>query len=417
MNLYIETERSLKTVVLPILERLHQEIKSKAKELKTGAAKSAKAVEKARAATQKHMELLGQQVASFDAAAHAKIEQQHDPYVIRRGINYRLNKQVNEENNNRKDILVVQNSFQQFESHVLRTIQGSLEQYFQVMNGQLNRQIALNTDTLGNFQRVPPDFEWVNFAVRNAQTLIDPDSPPRSLANISFPNQDHRATRPLIEGLVERKSRNLVKGYNNNFYAITPALYLHEYKDTDDFRKDPFPDLSFYLPDCTLGGVDGVKFSFKGKDVSSGKVGNAFHTNMDMHFKARSPAEAERWYTIIKDCHQSATNGQLSSVPAVGSGGGAAAATASAATTSPSAAQSPSEGSHPPPYAEGPSTSDNTQATGTTGGTQTPVAAAGTSSDATSTTPAAAESSEKAAAATAGTSGEKEKAAEANGKA
>ena len=346
-----------------------------------GAAKSAKAVEKARAATQRHMELLGQQVASFDAAAHAKIEQQNDPYVVRRGINYRLNRQVNEENNNRQDILVVQNSFQQFEAHVLRTIQGSLEQYFQVMNGQLNRQIAMNADTLGNFQRIPTDFEWVNFAIRNSHILIDPDSPPRSLANISFPNQDHRATKPLIEGYMQRKSRNLVKGYNNYYYVITPALYLHEYKDTDDLRKDPFPDLSFYIPDCTINNIDGdVKFCFKGKDVSSSKVGNAFHTNMDMNFKARSPAEAEKWLSIIKDAHQSA--GQITAAP-----------------VSPT-----SETSHPPPYAEGPSTDANGQATGTTAAAAAEPAAtvqangkateAGTGGE---TTGKAAESGEKAA--------------------
>lgn len=331
--MYLETEKNLKGSVLPILERLHKEIKNKAKELTTGASKSAKAVEKARGITQKHIELLAQQAASFDAAAHTKIEQQHDPYVLRRGINYRLNKQVIEENNNRQDILAVQNSFQQFETHVLQTVQGALDQFFQLMGGQLDRQRAMYADVLGNFQRIPPDFEWVNFAVRNDQTLVNPDSPPRSLAHISFPNQNHRATKPLIEGSLERKSRAMLKGYSTGYYVVTPARYLHEFKDDDDLRRDPSPELSLYLPDCVVGSIDGVKFSVKGKDVSSGKVGNAFHTNTELSFKAPSANEAEKWWNAIRDAHRGPVH-----FPAA------------------AAAAAPSEPAHtdgnPPPYVE-----------------------------------------------------------------
>lgn len=302
--MFLETERSLRTIVLPILERLHKEIKAKSKELHSGASKSAKAVEKARGVTQKHIELLAQQAAAFDAAAHSKIEQSHDPYILRRGINYRLNKQVIEENNNRQDVLAVQNSFQQFEAHVLQTIQGSLDQFFQVVGSQLDRQRAMYSEILANFQRIPPDFEWVNFAVRNDQTLVNPDSPKRSLSNINFPNQDHRSTKPLIEGTLERKSRAMLKGYSSGYYVVTPARYLHEYKDTDDFRRDPTPELSLYLPECLVGAIDGTKFTIKGKDVSSGKVGNAFHTNTELSFKAFSPNEAEKWWTVIKNANQ-----------------------------------------------------------------------------------------------------------------
>ena len=326
-------------------------------------------MEKARGSTQKQIELLAQQAASFDAAAHAKIEQQNDPYIIRRFINNRLYKQVQEENNNRQDILAVQNSFQQFESHVLRTLQGSLEQYFQVMNSQINRQSAMNADTLGNFQRIPADYEWVNFAVRSSHILVDPDAPPRTLSNITFPNDEHRSTKPLIDGYMERKSRNLVKGYNTGYFVISPALYLHEYKDTDDFRHEPSPELSFYLPDCIVGSQEGVKFGFRGKDVSSNKVGNAFHTNMDMNFKARSTTDAEKWFAIIKDAHLGSAHGHTKA--------GTAAApvpvtnneqTEGKTTTAVDGGESPN-GVHPPSYEkseEASAVNTNGQTTGTT---------------------------------------------------
>lgn len=342
--MYLETEQNLKGSVLPTLERLHKEIKNKSKELQSGAAKGAKAVEKARHATQKHIELLGQHAASHDAAANNKIETQNDPYILRRGINHRLNKQVTEENNHRNDILAIQNSFAQFEAHVLQTIQGALDQFFQFMGGQLDRQRAMYADILGTAQLIPADFEWMNFVVSNDATLVNPDSPPRSLSSITFPNMNHRATQPLIEGSLERRSRAVIKGYSTGYYVVTPARYLHEFKDNDDLRKDPTPELSLYLPDCVIGAIDGVKFNVKGKDVSSGKVGNAFHTTTELSFKAHSARDAEKWWTVIKDC----TRGTTLATPA-------AVSPVSPVATSPAAAAAPAHSpsqNQPPVYAE-----------------------------------------------------------------
>ena len=303
--MYLDTEKNLKGSVIPTLERLHKEIKNKSKELKSGASKGAKAVEKARQMTQKHIELLGHNSASFDAAAGNKIEQHHDPYILKRGINHRLNKQVIEENNHRNDILAVQESFQQFEGHLLLTAQGAMEQFFLFMGGQLERQRAMYADILSTAQRIPPDFEWVNFVVRNDATLVNPDSPPRSFESITFPNMDHRSTKPLIEGSLERRSRAVIKGYSTGYYVVSQARYLHEFKSDDDFKKDPSPDLSLYLPDCIVGAIDGVKFNVKGKDVSSSKVGNAFHTNTELSFKAHTPNDAEKWWSVIKEATRS----------------------------------------------------------------------------------------------------------------
>lgn len=345
--MHLDSEKNIKGTVLPILERLHKEIKAKGKEVHGGASKSAKAVDKARAVTQKHIELLGQQTASFDSAAGNKIEKQHDPYILRRGVNHRLNKQITEENNSRQDIISVQNNFQQFEAHVIQTCQGALDQFIQFMNGQLDRKHSMYTDMLANAQQVPTDFEWVNFMTRNNNVLVDPDSPPRSLSNITFPNQDHKATKALIEGSLERKSRAVMRGYSSGYYVVTAARYLHEFKDDDDFRRDPTPDLTLYLPDCVIGATDGAKFSVKGKDVSGNMVGNAFHTTTELQFKAHTADDAEKWFTVIKD----ASRGQVA----------AASSSAAATPTSPTPASPSTEanvetngagGAQPPAYAD-----------------------------------------------------------------
>jgi hypothetical protein len=283
-----------------MLERLHKEIKSKGKELHSGAAKQSKAVDKARNASQKHIELLGQYTANFDSAG-AKVDAAHDPYVLQRGIHHRLSQQILDENNNRNDLLTVQSGFQQFEAHVLTTVQSALASFSQFMGGQAERHRAMYGDMASTAQKVPLDFEWHGFIKRNENVLINPNAPPRSMSNISFPNQGHRATKPLIEGSLERKSHGLgaLTGYKSGYYAITPAGYLHEFKDNDDFHKDPVPELSLFLHDCSIGGVDGVKFHVKGKDVSGSKIASKLHLNSEYHFKAHTPSDAQQWHSII----------------------------------------------------------------------------------------------------------------------
>jgi hypothetical protein len=299
-NLHLETSKNLTGSVLPILERLHTEIKNKTKELSSGAAKGSKAVDKTRNASQKHIELLGQHTATFDSSG-GRVDAHNDPYVIQRGIRHRLNKQILEENNNRQDLLSVQDSFKQFEAHVITTVQNALNSFNQIMGGQADRQKAMYGDIAGTAQKIPPDFEWNGFVNRNSDKVVDPNAPPRSMANVTFPNQGHRATRPLIEGSLERKSRALGKlgGYSASYYAVTPAGYLHEFKDDDDIREDPSPKLSLYLPDCTIGALDGVKFAIKGKDASGGKLGSKLATTSELTFKAHTQVDAAQWHNII----------------------------------------------------------------------------------------------------------------------
>ena len=299
-NLHLETSKNLTGTVLPILERLHAEIKNKAKEVNSGAGKGSKAVDKSRNTSQQHIELLGQHTGNFDSTG-GRVDAANDPYVLRRGIRHRLNKQILDENNNRQDLLSIQGSFQQFEAHVITTVQSALNTFNQFMGGQADRQKAMYGDIAATAQNMPLDFEWNGFINRNDGILVNPNAPPRSMAYVTFPNQGHRATKALIEGSLERKSRSLgaLKGYSNGYYAVTPAGYLHEFKDDDDFRKDPTPEVSLYLPDCTVGAVEDTRFSIKGKDSSGGKIGSKLATTSEFNFKAHTPADAQQWQSII----------------------------------------------------------------------------------------------------------------------
>ncbi|KAB5543004.1 PH domain-containing protein [Coniochaeta sp. 2T2.1] len=298
INTSLETEKHIKGTVLPVIERLHKEIKNKSKELSHGAQKGAKEVEKARNTTQKHIELLGQYTATFESSG-GKVTPENDPYVVHRQVLHRLNHQVLEENNHRNDLLAVQNNFQSFEAHVLAVMQQAMEAFNTYAGGQAEKTRALYSDMLGAAQRIPPDFEWQRFLARSADRLVDPNEGPRSVDSVQFPNMDHRSTKPLIEGSLERKSRNKLSwGYSTGYYVVTPSKFLHEFKDSDNLRKDPTPELSIYLPDAVIGTPSGEKFSVKGKDRSK-SVSSKLSGSSELHFKAHTAADAMKWFNII----------------------------------------------------------------------------------------------------------------------
>lgn len=286
----------MKGSVLPIFERLHAEIKNKQKELAKGVGKGNKAVDKARADTQKHVERLGTHSASYQS--HTAKDAENDPYVLQRGINHRLGKQFQEENSSRQDLLSVQNSFSQFESHVVQTIQQGLGQFNSTVGGQADQQKQLYSITTQTAQAVDPTHEWNLFMRRNNSVLIDANAPPRTVANATFPHQNDQSTKPMCQGILERKS-GIMRKFEGSLYAVTPSRFFHEFKSDDDVAKDPTPELSLFLPDCSMGALNGNLFSLKGKDVSKGKLGAAMSPSKEYEFRASTGKDAETWYNVI----------------------------------------------------------------------------------------------------------------------
>ncbi|KAL7817185.1 hypothetical protein V8C26DRAFT_399616 [Trichoderma gracile] len=375
INTNIETEKSIKGSVLPILDRLHKEIKHKAKELASGAQAGAKEVEKLRNVTQKHIELLGQQAAAFESHG-GRMNSHDDPYVVRRGVLHRLSNQVIAENNHHNDLVAVQNNFRTFEAHILEVVQQAIEGFTQLAGGQGEKMRALHSDILGTVQCIPRDFEWTNFQHRAADRLVSANDPPRSVEAIQFPNMEHSSTKALIEGSLERKSRNKLSfGYSTGYYVVTPAKFLHEFKDSDDARNDPKPELSIYLPDAVIGVPTGDKFTIKGKD-KSGTLSSKLTGSSEISFKAHTPADAQRWFQVIQ--------GVTNAAPAVATGAAAAAAggTNSSTPTSPVATSSPETTTLPvgqgrpaeTEAAKAPADKHQAQEAGVTGGEANPAA-------------------------------------------
>jgi len=186
-----DTARELKSTVLPILERLHKEIRDRQKHVQSECEKSEKMVAKTRNSTQAHIELLGQHVAAFESVGgtsagghdghHFKLHHSNtggkhvpefDPYLLKRGVLSRLAKQVHEENGQRQDLVGVQNHYQEFEAKIIKTIQQALAAFNQTMHAQSDLQKQLYGDIVGSSHspRGPPNRHDTDGAQRK-QTL------------------------------------------------------------------------------------------------------------------------------------------------------------------------------------------------------------------------------------------------------
>jgi len=153
-----ETAKSIKSGVIPQLERLHAEIKAKAKELNQGATKGTKTVAKSREHTQKHIDQLAVNVGRFDSAGAAGTKLTdpiEDPYIVKRRVLNKLHIQVGDENAQRQDLLAVQTGFQAFEAHVIQTIQGALNAFYQVVGAQADKTKGLYGDIISMASFLP----------------------------------------------------------------------------------------------------------------------------------------------------------------------------------------------------------------------------------------------------------------------
>jgi hypothetical protein len=162
-----ETAVDLKSTVLPVLERLHKEVRDRQKHVQSECEKSSKAVQKARNTTQTYIGLLGQHTAAFEsvggvsAGGHkgglylhhtntgGKPKPENDPYLLKKAVLQRLAKQVQEENARTQELLGIQNHFQQFEAHIIQTLQHALLSFNQIMGTQTDVQKQLFTDITG----------------------------------------------------------------------------------------------------------------------------------------------------------------------------------------------------------------------------------------------------------------------------
>ncbi|GMF03372.1 unnamed protein product [Ambrosiozyma monospora] len=128
----------------------------------------------------------------------------------------------------------------------------------------------------------------------NAAELVIPTYKPgrnslkRDVKDITFANDSHQATLPILEGVLSKKEGTLSKKYVSYYYVITRAKYLLEFQSRS--AESYQPTLVLYLPECMLkppGKKDDANtFIIYGKDATG-----VLKTRKNNIFKTQSSDE------------------------------------------------------------------------------------------------------------------------------
>lgn len=138
--------------------------------------------------------------------------------------------------------------------------------------------------------------------------LIPDDTPTRSLDVVDYLDNAHASTKPIKEGILERKKR-VVKNWKEAYFVLSSAGFLHEYPDSTTPLSSP--SASLFLPNCVVTQVTNPEpgkdrhatFTISGRQsTASGSMRGTFgmqHSDVSRSYRARSYAEALEWWTEI----------------------------------------------------------------------------------------------------------------------
>jgi len=316
------------------LQKLRTELKAHIKNIQQDTGKLAASVAKERETSTKMITDLARSITMLKntpMGVHAK----EDPWFTNSLVARQLQKQVHEENALQKSIIIMQQNSEHFEEGVVRAIQMAWQTFDEwkcvlfppslsrlalscsshlqeltltllARSARASSSVQETWQTMGELMRsVAPTTEWIAFASRS-EYLLDPETPLRNPLTINYPGKDDPSVIPVHQGILERKKR-YTKTYKESFYILTPAGYLHEYPSSD-LSKHPNPELSLFLPECTLGAPTNPqarshKFHIDGKKSIGGDVGQKsglFALDTSFTFRARSHDEMLEWWNDAK---------------------------------------------------------------------------------------------------------------------
>jgi len=279
------------------LQKLRSEIKAHVKNVQQDTGKLANSVAKEREMSTKMISDLARSITLLKNTPMS-VTAKEDPYSANNAVFRQLQKQVNEENALQKSIIIMQQNSAHFEEGIVRSIQ-SAWQTFDEWSGRMSAQVQDTWLGLGvQMRSLQPNAEWIAFAARSDH-LLDPDTPLRNPETIDYPGKEDPSVIPVHQGILERKKR-FTKTYKESFYVLTPSGYLHEH-GSSDATTHPNPELSLFLPNCTLGPIRGTKFHIEAAAKNMPGLSKLpLAREHSYTFRARSEEEVHEWWNDIK---------------------------------------------------------------------------------------------------------------------
>ncbi|GAA5989545.1 hypothetical protein JCM10908_000525 [Rhodotorula pacifica] len=302
---HLELARITSTEIVEPLKQLRPTIKSYIADLEKHVNPLIHEVTKARENSFNSIQALTTAVGTYTNSPMT-ISAEHDPLIIRATTESQMREQVTKEN----ELLAVVKQWQErtkaFEADIFAKIAAAVSLWEVESLKRFDTTRAHGRDITTRLDHLTPEVEWQHFASLNY--LITDDAPTRNPDIVEYPERDHASTRPIKEGILERKKR-VVKNWKEAYFVLSSAGFLHEYPDSTTSLASP--SASLFLPNCVVTQVTNPEagkdrhatFTISGRQsTASGSVRGTFgmqHSDVSRSYRARSYAEALEWWTEI----------------------------------------------------------------------------------------------------------------------
>ncbi|KWU43082.1 hypothetical protein RHOSPDRAFT_35341 [Rhodotorula sp. JG-1b] len=251
------------------------------------------------------------------------VSAEQDPLIVRAKTESLMREQITKENELLGIVKQWQERTKTFEAESFATIASAVQKWEVESLKRFDTTRAHGRDIISRLDRLNPEVEWQHFASLNY--LIPDDTPTRSLDVVEYPDSAHASTKPIKEGILERKKR-VVKNWKEAYFVLSSAGFLHEYPDSTTPLTSP--SASLFLPNCVVTQVTNPEpgkdrhatFTISGRQsTASGSVRGTFgmqHSDVSRSYRARSYAEALEWWTEIAKLSKSPNGTDNAGVPA-----------------------------------------------------------------------------------------------------
>ncbi|BGP40000.1 hypothetical protein JCM10450v2_003980 [Rhodotorula kratochvilovae] len=312
----LELARTANADIVEPLKRLHTGIKGFIADLDQQLNTLAVDVVKERATSVERLKHLVSAVSTF-ATAPLTVPAAEDPVIVRSTAEAQMREQVARENELLRLTLLWQDKARDFEIELFDRVGACWKTWEEASAKSSSASEARASDIGKLVDALPNGAEWMHFSSLNY--LVPSATPARDPELVDYPERDHPATKPIMEGVLERRKR-VVKNWKEAYFVLSPAGYLHEYPSSSTPLSSP--SVSLFLPNCTitpltepsLGSKRGkdkpASFSIEGRKSSlGGTVHGALglqHRETGRSYRARSYATAQEWWSAISQLTKSA---------------------------------------------------------------------------------------------------------------
>ncbi|OZJ02115.1 hypothetical protein BZG36_04739 [Bifiguratus adelaidae] len=263
----------------------------------------------------KEVENTKKQLADLDRACGLAVggalstTEKTDPWLINIHVQQALHRQIAEENRLHKAMLDLQRDMRQYEStNIIGTLK-RIASKFVAWRGQNDNMLIghIYEDIEQALNHVGAEDEWDAWVAQYGDRLVQENAGYKDPQGVRYANMDHRYVQALRAGKMERKG-NLLKSWNDYYYVVTPAGFLHEFKSSENLSS---PLKSYFLPGSGVGvPSSATKSSVAHMDTgieihakpTQGLVKNEKH----LILRATTPADMAEWMSHLVELSRKA---------------------------------------------------------------------------------------------------------------